>query len=163
MIPEHEQHSRRTFLRTATSSIGLALSASTIASLLSSCEYTETAPMLPIDPDAVPYNAGANENLDAPGTIDIVIVEGVNDNQPVFISRVGEASYVVFSSTCTHAGCLVELPETLGANCVCPCHGSEYSPANGHVVHQPSIGSATDLPMFASVYDATTHTLYITP
>lgn len=155
----NEQHSRRHFLRTATSSIGLVLSAATIASLVESCEYTETAPSAP--GKTFSYDVSANPDLAVVGGIGMDIVPGLNDDQPVFISRVAELAFVVFSAVCTHQGCIVNLPAANGDNCICPCHHSTYSPADGRILKQPTSGSATDLPKFASAYDAKTSILTI--
>lgn len=159
MSNEHEQHTRRTFLRNATSSIGLVLSASAIASLVESCEYTESVPTSP--GKTYTYDVSANPDLTEVGGIGLDIIVGLNNDQPVFISRVAATAFVVFSAVCTHQGCIVNLPAKAGDDCICPCHHSMYSATDGHIKQQPSSGVATDLPKFASSYDAASNILTI--
>jgi Rieske Fe-S protein len=135
-------------------------SASAIAALVQSCELDESAPTTPSN--TVTYDVSTNPDLAVVGGITLDVISGLNNGQPVFISRVADESYVVFSAICTHAACTVGLPETQGADCVCPCHGSAYSPSDGHNVKQPTSGTATDLKKFASSYDASKHLLSIT-
>jgi len=157
-----EQSSRRFFLHKAASSIGLVLSAPVIAALVSACETDET-PMAP-PPVGTTYTVDVHSipELAAVGGITLTFVDELNGGSPVFISRISESSFAVFTSTCTHAGCEVGLPAASGENCVCPCHRAEYSPANGAVVRQPLSGRAIDLPRFVSSYNSATKILTIT-
>ena len=155
-----EQHSRREFLRQATTSIGLVLSAPVIASIVASCEQDEKLPTTPGETFTVDITT--LPELAVVGGITTAAVTGLNSNNPVFISRIAQNTFAVFSVVCTHAGCFVDPPATAGANCRCACHGSEYSPQNGHVVVQPTIGSATNLPSFASSFDPSNNILTIT-
>ncbi|MCO6466431.1 MAG: Rieske 2Fe-2S domain-containing protein [Bradyrhizobiaceae bacterium] len=159
MSPENEQHSRRTFLRNATASIGLALSATTIASLVDGCEYTESNPTGPTK--SFTYDVSNNPDIQVVGGVGIDLVPGLNNDQPVFISRVAQNAFVVFSAVCTHQGAIVNPPAAPGEDCICPNHHSQYSPVDGHVTKQPTSGSATDLPKFASSFDAATNILTI--
>lgn len=73
--------------------------------------------------------------------------------------RTGPASFVAISTVCTHQGC----ETAIQANAFeCPCHGSRFD-ADGRVTRQPqnSSGSATNLPTFATSYDAATDILTI--
>lgn len=151
---------RRHFLRLATSSVGVILTAPMIASLITSCETDETQPNAPGKTYEV--NIADYPELSAVGSITSAFVGELNGGSPVFISRVAESAFVVFSTVCTHQGCSVEVPATPSDNCHCPCHGAEYSPTDGRVLRQPSAGSATDLPKFASSYSSSTNILTIT-
>jgi Rieske Fe-S protein len=73
------------------------------------------------------------------------------------VKRTGAASFVAISTICTHQGCDTTVST---AAFDCPCHGARYD-SNGHVTRQPSGGSATDLPIYATTYDAATDTLTI--
>ena len=157
--PETRIHERRTFLRTATSSIGLVLSASAISTIIAACETDET----PAGPtgDPIDVDIASYPELAAVGGIAIDIVAGLNNDNPVFISRVGQEAFAVFSAICTHNGCVVDPAVEADPNCVCPCHGSQFSRTDGTVKVQPDTGSASDLPAFPSTYDANTNTLTV--
>ena len=152
--------SRRAFLQQAAASVGLVLSASTVASLVAGCETDETNPVAP----GKTYDVGlaAFPELSAVGGIIQTTVTGVNGSEPVFISRIDSATFVVFSTICTHSGCGVDLPADAAGTCICPCHKAEFARSNGAVLKQPTSGSATDLPRFACAYTASTNVLTIT-
>lgn len=80
-----------------------------------------------------------------------------NGGRPVLIIRLGQNEFVVFSAVCTHEGCDVGLPQ--GESIPCPCHGSRFATADGHVLQGPA---SRPLPRFASRYDATRNVLIIT-
>ncbi|MEP6619482.1 MAG: Rieske 2Fe-2S domain-containing protein [bacterium] len=68
------------------------------------------------------------------------------------------AAFVAFSSICTHEQCDTAIQ---GNAIVCPCHDTHYD-SDGHVTKQPNGGgSATNLPGYATRYDAATDTLTI--
>lgn len=158
-LPDTVEH-RRHFLRLATSSIGVVLTAPMLAALVSSCETDETQPTGPTKT----YNVLVTDypELAVVGGITADIISGLNGDRAVFISRVAETAFVVFSTVCTHQGCQVDLPEAPGANCICGCHAAEYSSTDGKIILQPLSGSATDLPKFASSFNATSNVLTIT-
>lgn len=152
--------SRRTFLQQATASVGLILSASTVASLVAGCEQDESQPTSP--GKSYDVSLSAYPELNTVGGIIQTTVAGVNNGEMVFISRIDTAAFVVFSTICTHSGCGVDLPADGTSNCVCPCHKAEFARTNGAVLKQPTSGSATDLPRFSSAYNASTNVLTIT-
>lgn len=155
---------RRTFLRLAASSVGITLCAGTVAGLLSSCETTERSDTAGPGLPPVPFLLDGITELETVGGITTQFVSGINNNNVVFIARVSETDFVVFSNVCTHQGCPVSLPDDIGGNVRCPCHGAEYAWNSGKNVKQPlGGGRATDLPKFASTYDAQTKILMITP
>ena len=144
-----ETNSRRSFLRQAAASIGLVLTAPAIASIVASCEYDESVTgagqTFKVDMSTLP-------ELDTVGAITITNVPGLNSGQDVFISRIGETDYAVFSNICTHQGCPVGLPLDETSNCECPCHAAIYSRTDGKVLQQPNQGSATDLVAYRAEY-----------
>lgn len=156
------QNSRRFFLQKATSSIGLVLSAPAIAALIAACERDETLPVAPPGTVAI-LNISTLPELAVVGGIAHALLDGINGGNPIFVSRIAQETFVVFSAICTHQGCTVDVPELApaDANCVCPCHSSEYSRTDGRVRKQPTSGRATDLPRFASTFDASKNLLTI--
>ncbi len=161
MHKEFVTGSRRAFLLSATQSIGLVLSAPAISSLIAGCETNETSPTGNGD-NSVTYDVSANPRLSSVGGITLEFIPGLNNDLPVFISRVDADVFVVFSAICTHQGCTVSLPAGPGEPCICPCHSAMYSASSGNVVQQPISGSATNLPQFACSYDAGSGLLTIT-
>lgn len=151
-------HSRRSFLRQAASSVGLVLTAPMIASIVASCETDETTGP---SGDTFTVDLGQYPELETVGSITVATVAGLNNNNPVFISRVAQDRFAVFSTICTHQGCQVDEPVGSGDNCVCPCHGAEYSPVDGTVRGQPFGGTATNLPSFSSAYNQSANLLTI--
>lgn len=152
--------SRRHFLRSAAASIGLAISSTAVATLVAGCERDESNPT----PSGTTFqlNIAAVPELAAVGGITLRFIEGLNGGAPVFVSRIAENTFVVFSSICTHAGCEVGLPASSGANIICSCHGAQFASADGAVRRQPSSGRATDLQRFPSAFNSTTNILTIT-
>jgi Rieske Fe-S protein len=58
------------------------------------------------------------------------------DGRRVIVSQPTAGSVVAFDATCTHQGCTVRATE--GGPLTCPCHGSEFDPGTGAVVHGPA-------------------------
>ena len=158
--PEDIQHSRRAFLRTATTSVGLVLSASAISSIIAGCETDET----PAGPTGRSFEVDVSTypELAAVGGITIDIIDELNGSNPIFLSRVSDTAYAAFSAVCTHQGCTVQTPFDDTLPCECPCHGAQYSRTDGKIVRQPSTGSATDLKLYQTSFNASTNILTIT-
>lgn len=79
--------------------------------------------------------------LRQPGGAVKVALPGQAD--PIIVTRIDDATYVAFSSACTHQGCEVLLPDSDGV-IRCPCHGSSFD-MRGKVIGGPA---PTDLPSF---------------
>ena len=156
-----QQSSRRFFLDKAAASIGLALTAPAIAALVAGCESDETTPTPPVG-TTYTVDITTIPELSAVGGITLTFVGDLNGGSPVFISRIAQNTFVVFSSICTHASCEVDPPAASGSNIVCSCHKAEYSSSDGSVLKQPTTGSATNLPRFANTFDPATSILTIT-
>jgi nitrite reductase/ring-hydroxylating ferredoxin subunit len=152
--------SRRNFLRQATASMGLVLSAPVIAGIVSGCEQDESNPTSPTG-QTFRVNVSQIPDLATVGGITLEAVNGLNDGRPVFISRIGADTFAVFSSVCTHDKCPVDLPSSATADCICPCHRAEFSRADGTVLRQPLVGSATNLQRYTATFDAQTGILTI--
>ncbi len=77
----------------------------------------------------------------------------------IAVKRTGPASFAAISTVCTHQGCEVNINSGVF---ICPCHDARYD-NNGRVTAQPvrTSGSATDLPVYTTKYDAATDTLTV--
>ena len=75
-----------------------------------------------------------------PATIDeskVPVVGGVIIPDSNFVvTQPSAGQFKAFSRVCTHAGCLVSA--VTGTHIDCPCHGSQFSIADGSVVHGPA-------------------------
>jgi Rieske Fe-S protein len=84
---------------------------------------------------------GHGVTFQAPAEFGFVMTTGGGDNYPGKVSFNGWALKVsgkilVFSSTCSHLGCTINLPS--GATFfTCPCHGSEFN-LEGNATHGPA-------------------------
>ncbi|HEX2857474.1 MAG TPA: Rieske (2Fe-2S) protein [Propionibacteriaceae bacterium] len=106
--------SRRFLLRTAGAAVG--------AAALAACGGSSDAPKsgpASIDESKVPVGGGAI----------------ISDSYYV-VTQPSAGQFRGFSRVCTHAGCLVTA--ITGTTIDCPCHGSQYSIADGSVVHGPA-------------------------
>jgi Rieske Fe-S protein len=81
----------------------------------------------------------------------------------IIVYRASTTTVYAFSSICTHAGCLLPIPESgfLPADGVitCPCHGSIFS-TQGVVLKGPAL---RDLPSYYTVLSGTTLTISSAP
>ena len=77
----------------------------------------------------------------------------------IAVKRLSPTSFFALSTVCTHQGCEINIR---GNAFECPCHNAGYD-SDGKVTQQPrnTIGSATNLPTYATRYDAQTDTLTI--
>ncbi len=56
---------------------------------------------------------------------------------PALVIQRSAGEFVAYDAVCPHAGCTVAYQT--GSNIIaCPCHGSEFNPANGNVVQGPA-------------------------
>jgi len=58
--------------------------------------------------------------------------------EPIFIGKQTDGSYVALRMLCTHRGCTVKVPKENADKLVCPCHGSEFS-TQGIVLKGPAM------------------------
>jgi Rieske Fe-S protein len=76
----------------------------------------------------------------------------------IAVKRTGTTTFLAISTICTHQQCETNI---VSNTLECPCHGSRYD-SDGKVTRQPqAAGSATNLPSYATRYDAATDTLTI--
>lgn len=77
----------------------------------------------------------------------------------IAVKRTGPATFTAISTVCTHQQCEVNI---LSGAFVCPCHDARFD-NEGHVTSQPvrTSGSASNLPVYTTKYDAATDTLTI--
>lgn len=153
------QVSRRTLLKNALAGLGVAMCSSTLATVLTGCEYDVLKPA---------ESGGAGVQLALSEVPELEQVGGavrrafstVNGGYPVIIVRTGEASFAVLSAVCTHAGCIVNPPAAPNQSLVCPCHGAQYNAADGAVIVGPA---ELPLPAIAYSWNAATSILTIDP
>ncbi len=160
--PFTDVDSRRAFLHSALAVAGVTLCATSVASILASCEPDETMPTLPKG-EVVRFPIGSITELQTVGGIAATVIPGINFNRDVFIARIAASSFVVFSTVCTHQGCPLPLPANAdgATRIVCPCHAAEYQASSGKITRQPIGDTATDLPTFAASFEADTQTLVV--
>lgn len=63
----------------------------------------------------------------------------------VVITQPQPGEFVGLSAVCPHQGCLVN--EVTDQMIVCPCHGSEFSIADGSVIQGPATTGLTSVPV----------------
>jgi Rieske Fe-S protein len=80
--------------------------------------------------------------------------QGKEDNQDNLVELVriadgtGVDGIVAFSAICTHLGCSVIAQPNADGHIVCPCHGSQFDPADGaRVVKTPAPRPLPSLPI----------------
>ena len=153
---------RRAFLLNAAASLGVVLSSSALASLLSSCENDTTKPST--TGQKVEFDVTSEPALAQVGGIVKRSFGSNNGGMPVFIVRTGETSFLVLSSRCTHDGHEVDLPQQAGGKLVCGLHFAEYDPRTGAQTKPPSGRSTTTGPLqqFPATFDANRNILTIT-
>lgn len=70
-------------------------------------------------------------------TADVPVGGGVIDAQRRLVTtQPTKGTFKVFSAVCTHQGCTVA--KVVGRTIDCPCHGSQFSVADGSVVNGPA-------------------------
>jgi nitrite reductase/ring-hydroxylating ferredoxin subunit len=71
------------------------------------------------------------------GTSEIPVGEGkVFAAQRVVVTQPAAGEFKAFSAVCTHMQCIVD--QVSNGTIVCPCHGSEFSVKDGHVIAGPA-------------------------
>lgn len=63
----------------------------------------------------------------------------------LIVTRISDSVFYVVSSTCTHAGCDVNLYDPLRQGMLCDCHGSVFAP-DGKVLGGPAPFPLTSFP-----------------
>lgn len=125
---------RRTFLRGAAVTGGVALAGGALAACGGSGEATGSK-TTDSEGDS---GGGGSKNL---GPASSVQVGGgkIFAKQKAVVTQPTEGSFLAFTAVCTHQGCVVS--EIVENAIVCPCHGSEFSIEDGSVLKGPA-GSA---------------------
>ncbi len=81
-----------------------------------------------------------------------------NGGKPVLIFRKSETEFLVYSSVCTHLGCIVQEPTSIEEDIVCECHASYFSPLDGSVKSGPA---SSPLKRFPASFDVKENELTI--
>lgn len=58
--------------------------------------------------------------------------------QTLVLVRTGDTIHALHD-TCSHLGCSLAGGKVVGKAIECPCHGSQFDLANGHVIHGPAV------------------------
>ena len=70
-------------------------------------------------------------------TTDIPVGGGkILTDKKIVITEPQSGTFKAFTAVCTHQGCIVD--SVSGGTINCPCHGSQFSIANGSVVNGPA-------------------------
>lgn len=126
---------------------GIALGSIASAGVIAGCENDTVKS----SDSSYEFNVSTEAILAVEGGAIMKSLGEVNAGKPVIIIRSGEKTFVVLSSVCTHQGCQVSLPNSLGGDLVCGCHNSIFSSTDGSVKQGP----ATDpLQRFATSFDS---------
>jgi thiosulfate dehydrogenase [quinone] large subunit len=56
---------------------------------------------------------------------------------PSLVIQLHKGSFVAYDAVCPHQGCTVGYAPSQKL-IMCPCHGSEFNPSNGHLVRGPA-------------------------
>ncbi|MFI5135944.1 MAG: Rieske 2Fe-2S domain-containing protein [Chitinophagales bacterium] len=135
-----KNESRREFLRQA-GTVGACVCCMGAISFLSACStsgkagasvpsFTETA-----DEVTIPAALFADKNY--------LIVPAKKYEQPLYITKQPDGSFLALRMYCTHKGCKLN---AAADKFVCPCHGSEFS-LNGDVTKGPAKTNLISLPV----------------
>jgi len=157
---------RRDFLKKVGLLVGLGFSLPTAAALLNSCEDDEgpiAVSKTNVELNVADYPELANIGGGIQKSFKDSNGRPLNNGYDVMVIRIEQEKFLTVSTECTHQGCIVALPETPGASCNCPCHGSKFSSTDGSVVSKPDDGTnISGLKVFANTYDAQKNLLTIT-
>jgi Rieske Fe-S protein len=154
---------RREFVKTGLQGLGITICSGSILTILSSCEMNED-PLQPQEttfPLFISLNDPANSAITLNGGAMYYNESSLNNGEDFIIIRIDNDTFLALSSFCTHQGCQVNIPSTDKPTIYCPCHYAEFSPITGEVIIQPKQGSATNLPVFKTEYDALNNRLTV--
>ena len=154
---------RREFLKSGMQGLGITICAGSLLTILASCEMNED----PLQPQVETFPL--NISLDNPANAELTKIGGaiyynessLNNGEDFIIIRIDAGQFLAISSFCTHQGCQVNIPSPDKPTIFCPCHYAEFSPMTGEVIKQPNQGTATNLPVFKTEYDAARNLLTV--
>ena len=83
-------------------------------------------------------SGGSSAGSTALGTTSEIPVGGgkIFTAEKVVVTQPTKGEFKGFSAICTHMGCTVD--KVADGTIDCPCHGSQYSVTDAHVVHGPA-------------------------
>jgi Rieske Fe-S protein len=108
---------------------------------------SSNSPAAATSPAGTPASTSASNPVSTPAggavdgalasTGDIPVGSGkIFDKQLVVVTQPSAGEFKAFSAVCTHLGCTVN--QISAGRIDCPCHGSQYSIADGAVLHGPA-------------------------
>ena len=96
-----------------------------------------TAPAATSGPAATATGGGAGGSSALASTSEIPVGSGkIFSSDKVVVTQPASGTFKGFSAVCTHEGCIVD--QISNGTIDCPCHGSQFSIKNGHVVAGPA-------------------------
>ncbi|MFI5134358.1 MAG: ubiquinol-cytochrome c reductase iron-sulfur subunit [Chitinophagales bacterium] len=145
-----KNESRREFLIQA-GTIGTCICCMGAMSFLSACGTSKQATASV--PDAIETPDAVTIPLTAFGTNNALTYQTKKFEQPFYIEKQSDGSYLALRLHCTHRGCTVKVaPDKL----VCPCHGSEFS-FHGDVLKGPATSPLVSYPVTVDQQNIVVH------
>ncbi|MFC1528715.1 ubiquinol-cytochrome c reductase iron-sulfur subunit [Candidatus Latescibacterota bacterium] len=154
MKNEHIDNKRRALLKQGTVLTGLSISGAMLPSLIAGCEKDTVKSK----DEGYAVDISTRTELSSLGSSIKETFSNNNSGKPVIIIRSEENSFTVLSAVCTHQGCFVNKPASVGNNIFCSCHGSTFSALDGSVIEGPA---TSPLKLFTSTFDSNKNILYI--
>jgi Rieske Fe-S protein len=134
-VTEEPQRNAETTRRGVLAGVGLAGLAGTLAACSSGAPAA--APSGAGAGPAASGQAGGSGNSVLAATSEIPVGEGkVFAAQRVVVTQPAAGEFNAFSAVCTHMQCIVD--QVSNGTIDCPCHGSQFSVKDGHVVAGPA-------------------------
>lgn len=117
------------------------------ASLLAACGGNDSGDSGSGSGDDAGSGGGDSGGQAGPLTATADVPEGggvIVEDAGVVVTQPAAGEFKAFSTTCTHSGCAVnEIADTI----ICPCHGSQFSLADGSAVQGPASDPLEELPI----------------
>lgn len=151
---------RRSFLKKASMMIGAGIAIPVMGTVISSCEKNETFP--PVPPSTVTVDLSKYPALASVDGAAKVVITGKNGGKPLIIVKKSATEFVVMDSTCTHAGCEIDLPAPGNDNMVCGCHSVDFNKLDGKVLKNPLSGwTPIALTKYSNTYNSAANSLSV--
>ncbi len=160
MNKKNQQPERRNFLVQAASMLGVAVCSTALSSMLASCDYDITRPTDIANQPGIDIDLNVETSLQTVGGSIRKTYGSFNGGRNIVIIRTSETEFLVVTAVCTHQGCDINLPQSPGANLVCPCHGAQFSSATGDVLQGPA---STPLRKYPWRLDSARNVLVLNP
>jgi Rieske Fe-S protein len=139
-VTQEPQRKAETSRRGMLAGVGLAGLAGTLAACSSGSSGSSASAASPSGAASGAGAAGGSGQAGSSvlaGTSEIPVGEGkVFAAQRVVVTQPAAGEFKAFSAVCTHMQCIVD--QVSNGTIVCPCHGSQFSVKDGHVITGPA-------------------------